>query len=192
LLRIPQEDCCQALSVPPTRKYEPEGPGLIQILELLKTSDEPEEDQRLFLKAQIVYWLLGATDGHGKNFSLHLMPGGRFRLTPLYDIMSAQPYVDKGAQRRNQMKIAMAVGDSRHKVISKIVPRHFEQTARAAGVEPALVTAIFEELAQTVDQAIDQTLKTLPRGFSKELATSITRGLLSRTRNLRAPADTAH
>jgi serine/threonine-protein kinase HipA len=41
-----------------------------QILDLLKASDEPEADQRLFLKAQIVFWLLGATDGHAKNFSI--------------------------------------------------------------------------------------------------------------------------
>ena len=74
LLRLPQEDCCQALSVPPPRKYEPDGgPGMRQILDLLKASDEPEVDQRLFLKAQIVFWLLGATDGHAKNFSIALL-----------------------------------------------------------------------------------------------------------------------
>ena len=90
LLRIPQEDCCQALSVPPPRKYEPDGgPGIHEIIELLKGSDQPEADQRFFLKSQIVFWLLGATDGHAKNFSIFLLPGGRFRLTPLYDVMSA-------------------------------------------------------------------------------------------------------
>src|SRR5271154_590343 len=32
LLRIPQEDCCQALSVPPARKYESQGgPGMLDI-----------------------------------------------------------------------------------------------------------------------------------------------------------------
>jgi hypothetical protein len=67
LLRLPQEDCCQALSVPPTRKYEPDGgPGMRQILDLLKASDEPEADQRTFLKAQIVFWLLGARTGTRK------------------------------------------------------------------------------------------------------------------------------
>ena len=157
---------------------------MIQILELLRTSDEPEEDQKLFLKAQIAYWLLGATDGHGKNFSLRLMPGGRFRLAPLYDVMSTQSYLDKGAMRRNQMKMAMAAGDKRHKIVSEIVPRHYEQTAKAAGVAPALVTAILDELAETVDRAVEQTLKALPRGFPKELAASITQGLRQRARLL--------
>ena len=65
----------EQLSVPPTRKYEPDGgPGMRQILDLLKASDEPEADQTLFLKAQIVFWLLGATDGHAKNFSIFLLP----------------------------------------------------------------------------------------------------------------------
>jgi HipA-like C-terminal domain len=63
--------------------------------------------------------------GHAKNFSIFLLPGGRFRLTPLYDVMSAQPNVDAGEIRHNAMKLAMAVGDSRHYVIDSIVPRHF-------------------------------------------------------------------
>jgi serine/threonine-protein kinase HipA len=65
LLRLPQEDCCQALSVPPSSKYESDGgPGIPAILNLLKGSDQPEADQTTFLKAVIAFWLLGATDGH--------------------------------------------------------------------------------------------------------------------------------
>ncbi len=80
LLRLPQEDCCQALSVGPSRKYETDGgPGILEIAELLKGSDTPDTDQRTFFKAQIVFWLLGATDGHAKNFSIRLGPGGRFQ-----------------------------------------------------------------------------------------------------------------
>ena len=166
LLRLPQEDCCQALSVPPPRKYEPDGgPGMRQILDLLKASDEPEADQRLFLKAQIVFWLLGATDGHAKNFSIFLLPGGRFRLTPLYDVMSAQPNVDAGEIRHNRMKLAMAVGDNRHYVIDEIVPRHFLQTAARAGVPASLVQGILDEIENDTDRAIDAAVNGLPPGF---------------------------
>ena len=76
------------------------------------------------------------------------------------------------------------VGNKRHKIVSEIMPRHFEQTAKAAGVAPALVTAILDELAETVDRAVEQTLKALPRGFPKELAASITQGLRQRARLL--------
>ena len=63
LLRLPQEDFCQALSVPSTLKYEAdEGPGLQAILKLLQGSDAPEEDQALFLKAVAAFWLLAALD----------------------------------------------------------------------------------------------------------------------------------
>jgi serine/threonine-protein kinase HipA len=64
LLRLPQEDCCQALSVPPGRKYESDGgPGIVEILEFLKGSDTPAEDQACFFKAHVVFWLIAATDG---------------------------------------------------------------------------------------------------------------------------------
>src|SRR6185312_11152224 len=79
LLRVPQEDCCQALSVPPTMKYENQrGPGIAKIEELLKGSDTPGDDQVRFFKANVLFWLIGATDGHAKNFSIHLLPGGGF------------------------------------------------------------------------------------------------------------------
>jgi serine/threonine-protein kinase HipA len=183
LLRLPQEDCCQALSVPPPRKYEPDGgPGIGDILELLKASDEPEADQRQFLKAQIVFWLLGATDGHAKNFSIFLLPGGRFRLTALYDVMSAQPNVDAGQIRHNRMKLAMAVGDKRHYVIDSIMPRHFLQTAEKCGVPAPLVQGILDEIGNAAERAIDAALKDLPAGFPEAIASSIVEGMRRRLR----------
>jgi serine/threonine-protein kinase HipA len=183
LLRLPQEDCCQALSVPPPRKYEPDGgPGMRQILDLLKASDEPEADQRVFLKAQIVFWLLGATDGHAKNFSVFLLPGGRFRLTPLYDVMSAQPNVDAGEIRQNAMKLAMAVGDNRHYTIGEIVPRHFLQTAASAGVPAALVQGVLDEIENDTDRAIDAAVNGLPPGFPERIVSSVIEGVRGRLR----------
>jgi serine/threonine-protein kinase HipA len=181
LLRLPQEDCCQALSVPPTSKYEPDGgPGMRQILDLLKASDEPEADQRTFLKAQIVFWLLGATDGHAKNFSVFLLPGGRFRLTPLYDVMSAQPNVDAGEIRHNRMKLSMAVGDSRHYVIDQIMPRHFLQTAASSGVSAPLVQGILDEAENDTDRVIDAAVNDLPPGFPERIVSSVIEGVRRR------------
>ncbi len=185
LLRVPQEDFCQALSIPPALKYEPDGgPGMGQSLELLRASDEPEADQRMFLKAQVVFWLLGATDGHAKNFSVHLAPGGRFNLTPLYDVMSTQPNVDARQIPKNKMKLAMAVGDKRHYAIDTILPRHFLQTAKKAGVPTAIVQGIFNEIAENAPKAIDTTLAGLPKDFPEAIAHSITQGLRGRLRAL--------
>ncbi len=183
LLRLPQEDFCQALSVPPTLKYESDGgPGMRQVLDLLKASDEPEADQRTFFKAQIIFWLLGATDGHAKNFSIFLAPGGRFHQTPLYDVMSAQPNVDAGQIQWNKMKLAMAVGDNRHYVINRIAPRHFLQTAKRCGVPITTAQEIFDEIMNDASTAIDTTLADLPEDFPKAIAQSIVEGLRGRLR----------
>ena len=94
---------------------------MADILDLLRGSDDPGTDQRMFTKSQIVFWLLGATDGHAKNFSIFLKSGGRFRMTPLYDVVSAQPSVDADQLRENRFKLALAVGDNRHYVINTIL-----------------------------------------------------------------------
>ncbi len=60
LIRLPQEDVCQALALPREKKLERDGgPGLADVLELLAASDRPAEDRRAFLRAQILFWLLG-------------------------------------------------------------------------------------------------------------------------------------
>jgi serine/threonine-protein kinase HipA len=186
LLRLPQEDCCQALSVPPDTKYQADGgPGMHEIINLLKGSDDPEADQKVFLKAQICFWLLAATDGHAKNFSVFLHPGGRFRLTPLYDIMSAQPNLDANEIRKNKLKLAMSVGDQRHYVIDTILPRHFVQTANRSGVSTEVVTALFEELLEDVPKALEKVRTELPSGFPEKLVESISHAVVSRLDHLK-------
>jgi serine/threonine-protein kinase HipA len=185
LLRIPQEDCCQALSIPPSLKYESDGgPGICDLIGLLKGSDYPEQDQKTLFKAQIVFWLLAATDGHAKNFSLRLSPGGRFRLAPLYDVVSAQPSLDARQIRVNQMKLAMAVGANRHYVINTIVGRHFLQTAEHCGLPEKLARDVIEEIGDTGRTEIDKALSVLPKGFPGDVATSISEAAKSRISSL--------
>jgi len=181
LLRLPQEDFCQALSVPPPHKYEAEGgPGVRSILTLLQGSDEPETDQAMFLKAIIVFWLLGATNGHAKNFSIHLSPGGRFRLAPLYDVISAQPSADAGLIRRNKMKLAMAIGDNRHYAVDEIAPRHFFQTADKAGIGASVLRKVLTDIQEIAPTAIEQVGRNLPADFPENVAASIIGGFRRR------------
>lgn len=177
LLRVPQEDCCQALSVPPTRKYQNDGgPSIPAILELLNASDNPLEDQLAFLKAQIVYWLIGATDGHAKNFSLFLGPRGRFRLTPFYDVLTAQPSLDTRQIHKKQMKLAMSVGDNRHYAIDYIKGRHFIQTARRGGLAESLAEKALQEIKGQALLAIESLGRDLPRSLT-EIHDSVTRAI---------------
>jgi serine/threonine-protein kinase HipA len=181
LLRLPQEDCCQALSVPPTRKYQSEGgPGVVQILNLLKGSDQPTADRITVLKAQMLFWLIGATDGHAKNFSIFLGPGGSFHLTPLYDVLTAQPSFEKKQIDRRQMRLAMSVGINRHYRISEIRGRHFVQTGKAAGLAESVVLATIEEMAETAKRAPQKIENTLPTDFPPALHGSVSKGMMDR------------
>lgn len=187
LLRVPQEDCCQALTVPSTRRYQADGgPGIALLLELFKASDRPEEDRTQFLKAQILFWLLGATDGHAKNFSIFLHAHGGFSRTPLYDVISVQPNLDARQLRFNQAKMAMSVGDNRHYVLNTIQPRHYVQTALAAGMPSEAVNELMQYIAARLPRAIDDVTAQLPDNFPIAVRTSIIRGLEQRGNLLRA------
>lgn len=83
-MRLPQEDMCQAKGVPPRSKYEDEGgPGIQGIMDVLEGFMTREADRRTFFQAQVIFWLLRATDGQARIFSLFLRPGGRYQHTPV-------------------------------------------------------------------------------------------------------------
>lgn len=183
LLRLPQEDLCQALSIPPTRKYQSDGgPGMREIINLLKGSDTPDADIATFMRASILFWLLGATDGHAKNFSIFLGPGGRFRMTPLYDVLTAQPSLDEGQIPRKKFKLAMSVGRNRHYAIHDIVPRHFMQSAALSGVGTPAMKAIFEDIAAKAEQQAGAAIAALPNDFPDQLVTSTMAAISHRVR----------
>jgi serine/threonine-protein kinase HipA len=182
LLRLPQEDFCQALGVPPSRKYQmDDGPTVNDCMRLLAASDRPTQDQSAFFQAQILFWLLGATDGHAKNFSLALRPGGGFQMTPLYDVLTAQKAVDDGQIRHNRMRLAMSLGNQNHYRVNEILPRHFEQTAKDAGYGVTLAKQLLEETSARLNDAIDATTGALPNNFPSALVASAIAGIRARS-----------
>ncbi|MDB5806028.1 MAG: toxin HipA [Betaproteobacteria bacterium] len=190
LVRLPQEDCCQALSVPSTRKYENDGgPGIVKILKLLQGADSPSDDQLAFLKAQIIFWLIGAVDGHAKNFSIYLLPGGRFGLQPFYDVITAQPSLDKGQVQKKQMKLAMAVGDGRHYKLEEIQPRHYFQTVRQAGLSQTLVELAFSEVSKNAEKALQEVEQDMPKDFPAFIHASVAASVAARLRTFEYVAD---
>ncbi len=109
ILRVHQEDLCQALGVAPSAKYQNEGgPGLADIAKLLRGVMPPrvaDDAVRRFADALIWNWLIAGTDAHAKNYSL-LLAQDQVRLAPLYDVSSALPY---GAHEK-KLRLAMKVG----------------------------------------------------------------------------------
>ena len=187
LLRLPQEDCCQALSVPPSRKYQSDGgPDMVAIPDLLKGADSPAQDHRTLFQAQLVFWLIGATDGHAKNFSIFLHRGGSYALTPLYDVLTAQPSLDLHQIERKQMKLAMSVGKNNHYRIDEIQTRHFCQTGEAAGVSRSLVRNVVEETAAHMECCSMSLEAELPADFPTRLHDSVKAGIQRRMKVLMA------
>lgn len=172
-LRLPQEDFLQALGHFSSSKYQDHGgPGLQECFRLIGGSIDQATDQETFLKAQIFFWMIAAIDGHAKNFSIYLGPRG-YRMTPLYDIMSAAPGDVRNAFRHRDLRMAMFVGRNRHYRLDAIVPRHFDQTAAEARVPLEVRRKAYRDLAEAGEEAFDRTLAALPNSFPERVAAPI-------------------
>jgi len=148
--RLPQEDFCQALG-----------------------------DVGLFLTAQILFWLLAATDGHAKNFSIHLEARGAYRMTPLYDVLSILPNVGNAPNQFNwhKAKLAMAAkGKNRHYLLKDIQRRHFNAMAPACGFFPN-AEPILETIFARTPGVIENVRAMVPKDFPGHVAEAILRGL---------------
>lgn len=149
ILRVHQEDLCQALSVGPNRKYESDGgPGATRVAELMRNSMPAEmaaASIHRFVDALIWNWLIGGTDAHAKNYSL-LLAGNQVRLAPLYDMASALPY----AASERELRLAMRIG-GRYDVYPRRNP--WPRMASELGLDSDAVTARAIALASAAPQA---------------------------------------
>ena len=184
LVRLPQEDMCQAAGIPPDAKYEADGgPGMDAILGLLDGSMTREQDRRTFFRAQVLFWLLCATDGHAKNFSLFLRPGGRYQLTPLYDVLSAYPVLGEGPSRISPFKARMAMAvraKNAHWKMREIHRRHWLEVGTRHGVvaeDGRGAQFVVDELVERTPRVVAAVREELPRDFPEPLADSILDGL---------------
>jgi serine/threonine-protein kinase HipA len=186
LLRLPQEDFCQALGVSPLIKYENQGgPGLVQLFDILRQSVRPQ-DQAALLSSQILFWLLRAPDGHAKNFSIQLLPGGRFQLAKFYDVMSAYPVLGEGPNRWSEyeLKLAMALhGKRKHYSVRSIQRRHFNSTARMVGYGDS-AEPLIQHILERTPAVIAEVRSALPADFNQPVADAILNGLQAAAQRL--------
>jgi len=188
IIRLPQEDMCQALGISPLRKYQADGgPGITDIMEILSHSDHAEHDRKQFFKAQIIFWLMAATDGHAKNFSIAIEPQGCYHLTPIYDVLSAWPVI---GHRNNQIawqkcKLAMAVrGSSNYYLINRIQKRHWLKQGEFTGLSKQQIETIIDEIISETPDVIDRVIRLLPDRFPQEIAESVFAGMKQQCRRL--------
>ena len=186
-LRLPQEDFCQATGTAPAFKYESDGgPGILRIAAILQASQNAAADLRLFLRAQIVFWLLAAIDGHAKNFSLFILPGGAYRLTPLYDVLSAHPMLGhkRGQLAPEKVKMAMAAeGKSRHYRWTDIHARHWLETGKRCGI--ADMPALLAEIVEQTPGVLSRVSAALPKGFPAQISDTIIEGVRASAKRLK-------
>ena len=181
IARLPQEDFCQALAIPPDRKYESDGgPGIEDALKLLSGSASPNADREQFLLVQLAFWLLAATDGHAKNFSVFLNAGDSYRLTPLYDVLSAWPVIGRGANSLSPQKARLAMGlrtKNMHYRLREIRARHYRELAEKSGVPT--VWDKMQALIENVPPSLAAVEKHLATDFPRILWERISNGMLS-------------
>jgi serine/threonine-protein kinase HipA len=184
IARLPQEDFCQALGHPPTRKYEKDGgPGMDACLKLLAGSADADADRLTFTLTQFAFWLLAATDGHAKNYSLFLGRGDVFTMTPLYDVLSVWPYIGDAPNRFRWRStgLAMAVrSKNAHYTLPSIQARHWAALAMKNG-GPSVLQAMCD-LAGKVETTLDVLRKRLPKAFPMETFDAIASGMLAQVK----------
>lgn len=188
--RLPQEDFCQATGTSYLNKYQSDGgPGIDDIMNVLRTAKRGFDDRRTFFACQVLFWLLAASDGHAKNFSLRIDAGGTYSLTPIYDVLSAYPVLGKshGQIAPQKLKLAMGVcGDVNiHYRVAEIRRPHWIATAKRNGIGIEGKSIIDELIARTPG-VVSAVQSQLPPGFPATIAGPILDGLTEAAKRLAA------
>ena len=155
-----------------------------EILRVLDASSRADADKLTFVQAQLAFWLLAATDGHAKNFSIFLTRGGGFQLTPLYDVLSAWPVIGNGPNliALPRVRLAMALRSKNpHYHLAGIDTRHWRALALQSGVPGAFeaMTAMVHKVADALKQVEAQ----LPAGFPQRVFKPVRSGMLAHAKN---------
>jgi serine/threonine-protein kinase HipA len=158
-------------------------------MKLLLGSVNAEQDRIHFFKTQIIFWILAATDGHGKNFSIAHLPGAKYQATPIYDVLSAHPVIGFGANQiaPQKAKLAMAVrGSTNHYLLDKIHYRHWLAQSQQAGLGADVARQLIGEVIEMTGFVINQVRSSITGPFPMDVAESIFTGMEMQVRRLAA------
>lgn len=180
VVRLHQEDMCQALSVWPNRKYASDGgPTAVAIAKLL-ASAATQSDVDRFATASVAMAVTGAPDAHAKNYSV-ILAGEKAVLAPIYDVASSFPY--NPDPKSSLSRVAMPIGGKSR--FSDIDLHYVEKFARNAGTDPDQLVSRTREMAETLPQAFIDAAKDLPAATDAvELAGQIADGIARQRKTL--------
>ena len=180
IIRVHQEDVCQALGIMPTKKYQNEGgPSPANIVELLRTySTDRVADVDTFVAAMGFNWLIAGTDAHAKNFSL-LLSAPHVRLAPLYDVASILPYDEMDLKKA---KLAMKVGGEYK--LSHIGLRQWQKFAREVRLDADEMIELLTSMAnQLPDEVNAVRLRAREQGLTNAIVERLATQLIARAGN---------
>ena len=181
VVRLHQEDFCQALGVPSRQKYETNlGPGLARCRQLLMAcSEQPALDTRNFLDAVGFNLLVGNGDAHAKNFSLLYTAAG-IRLAPLYDLLSTALYPDLS------VAMAMSIGGTfRFSEVNRAV---LTEGARVLGLRRDYLSKRLDALRDRLPKAAEEVAAgLLGRGLDESVLERLVRLVRGRAERLGLP-----
>ena len=173
-LRLHQEDFCQALAIPPERKYQAEGgPTFAMSFELLRrAATHPAIAVLALLDAAVFNLIAGNADAHGKNFSL-LHDTRTVSLAPLYDLLSTAAYPELSPN------LAMRIG--RRTTLDQIGPDTWTAFAKEAGLAAPFVRRRARELADAVRTAVNDVAdRTATAGLDREALAAVASRIATR------------
>jgi serine/threonine-protein kinase HipA len=181
LIRLPQEDFCQIHGISPLQKYQKDGgPSVADCMKILDGSTNSEKDKYNFFLTQLVFWLLFATDGHSKNFSIFHTSRNTYKMTPIYDVISMFPIIGPRVDQipKRRAKLAMAIrGSTNYYEVDRIMKRHFINQAVCVGISKADAINIIDEMSNATPGVIQKVYDLLPQNFNKSLADTILLGM---------------
>ncbi len=151
IVRLHQEDFCQALGKGYEHKYQADGgPAFADCYRLLKdVSSVPDDDLGCLLDWQIFNALAGNADAHVKNLSLLYHANGNIRLAPCYDLIStcAIEHIDH--------HLALFVGDQNNPYV--LSRKDWMLLAEQCELRPQFVHDRVLEMTRSLVQALQPT-----------------------------------
>ena len=147
MVRLHQEDFCQALGRLPAHKYQQEGGPTVResVVLLREWSTTPVLDILAFLDALIFNILIGNADAHGKNFSM-VYANRRRSLAPLYDLVSTIAWPELST------RLAMNIGHGKH--VNDLNALHYKRLAEECGLGWPMVRERVQDLTGRVATAV--------------------------------------
>ena len=172
--RLHQEDFSQALGIPASEKYEPEGAHYMRDMFALlrRVSSNPIRDQIRLWDTIVFDYLIGNTDNHVKNYSLLYGANLRkIRLAPAYDILSTAVY------EQSTRDMAFRIGGDHS--LDDISRSSFLDAAKEAGLGSRLAMRRFDTLAEEFPSALSKAVERLSEA-GYEQAETIGRQIMQR------------